>query len=125
MFGASVIFFLLTYCTATPSNDVLRILNLVCMVLAIMSANGASSMLWSVYCPSLKETGVVSGATGFLDFLSYTGAAIANIVFANAAKDIGWGNLILVWMGLMILGVIISLPYDTFKSKLAHKHTSK
>ena len=114
MFGASVIFFLLTYFTATPSNDVLRILNLVCIVLAIMSANGASSMLWSVYCPSLKETGVVSGATGFLDFLSYTGAAIANIVFANAAKDIGWGNLILVWMGLMIVGVIISLPF--FKS---------
>ena len=76
-----------------------------------MSANGASSMLWSVYCPSLKNTGIVSGATGFLDFSSYMGAAVANYVFAGAATTIGWGNLILVWMGLMVLGVIIALPF--------------
>jgi sugar phosphate permease len=78
-------------------------------------------MLWSVYCPSLKNTGVVSGATGFLDFLSYTGAAIANTLFATAATDIGWGNLILVWAGLMVVGVIISLPYDSIRSRLCRK----
>ena len=105
MFSSSVVFFLLTYLVPSP------IFNLVFIVLAIMSANGASSMLWSVYCPSLKDTGVVSGATGFLDFLSYTGAAIANTLFATAATDIGWGNLILVWAGLMVIGVIISLPF--------------
>ena len=108
MFSASVIFFLLTYFVQSP------IFNLVFLILAIMSANGASSMLWSVYCPSLTKTGVVSGATGFLDFLSYTGAAIANIAFAGAATNIGWDNLILIWAGLMVLGVIISLPL--FKS---------
>ena len=119
MFGSSVIFFILTYLTSylNLTETMPRILNLAFIILAIMSANGASSMLWSVYCPSLKQTGVVSGATGFLDFLSYTGAAIANIVFANAAKDIGWGNLILVWMGLMIVGVIISLPFKGTWSK--------
>ena len=105
MFSSSVVFFLLTYLVPSP------IFNLVFIVLAIMSANGASSMLWSVYCPSLKDTGVVSGATGFLDFLSYTGAAIANTLFATAATDIGWGNLILVWAGLMVIGVIVSLPF--------------
>ncbi len=62
----------------------------------LISANGVSSMLWSVYCPSLKSTGIVSSATGFLDFLSYMGAAVMNIAFANAATTIGWGNLILV-----------------------------
>ena len=115
MFSSSVVFFLLTYLVSSP------IFNLVFIVLAIMSANGASSMLWSVYCPSLKNTGVVSGATGFLDFLSYTGAAIANTLFATAATDIGWGNLILVWAGLMVIGVIISLPYDSIISKLGLK----
>ncbi len=105
MFSSSVLFFLLTYLVSSP------IFNLIFMVLAIMSANGASSMLWSVYCPSLKNTGVVSGATGFLDFLSYTGAAIANTVFANAATAIGWGNLILIWAGLMVLGVVVALPF--------------
>ena len=28
-----------------------------------------------------------------------------------------WGNLILIWMGLMILGVIVSLPYGKIFKK--------
>ena len=74
-------------------------------------------MLWSRYCPSLRDTGMVSTATGFLDFLSYMAAGVANILFANAATTIGWGNLILVWAGLMLLGVIIALPYDRILKK--------
>ncbi len=104
-FGASVLFFVLTYFVALP------IPNIIFIVLAIMSANGAAAIIWSVYCPSLRETGRVSGVTGFLDFLSYMAAAVANIVFANAATDIGWKNLILVWLGLMAVGVVIALPY--------------
>jgi len=103
MFCSAVVFFTLTYFVS------LSVLNIVCIVLAIMSGNGAASMLWSRYCPALRDTGMVSSATGFLDFLSYTAAAIANIVFANAATSIGWGNLILIWTALMLLGVIISL----------------
>ncbi len=104
-FGASVLFFVLTYFVVLP------IPNIIFIVLAIMSANGAAAIIWSVYCPSLRETGRVSGVTGFLDFLSYMAAAVANIVFANAATDIGWKNLILVWLGLMAVGVVIALPY--------------
>ena len=80
-------------------------------VLAIMASNGADSMLWSRSCPSLWDTGVVPSATGFLDFMSYMAAATANLIFANAATTDGWGNLILVWAGLMVIGVIIALPY--------------
>jgi sugar phosphate permease len=105
MFSASALFFLLTYLTGIP------LLNIICIVLAIIAANGSSTVLWSMYCPSLYETGLVSGATGFLDFLSYMAAALANVIFANAASSIGWGNLILVWCGLMLVGVLISLPY--------------
>ena len=53
---------------------------------------------------------MVSGATGFLDFLSYIAAAASSTLFANAVSSIGWGNLILIWCGLMVLGVIISFP---------------
>ena len=115
MFSSAVIFFVLTYFVTNP------VLNIIFIVLAIMSSNSASSMLWSVYCPSLKSTGIVSSATGFLDFLSYMAAAAANLIFANAATSIGWGNLILVWAGLMVIGVIISLPYDSIISKLGFK----
>ncbi len=67
-------------------------------------------MIWNVYCPSLRETGMVSTATGYLNFLSYIAAAVANQLFANAVTEIGWGNLILVWATLMFAGVLISIP---------------
>ena len=110
MFTSSAIFFTLTFFVKIPY------VNIVCLVLAIMSSNGAASTLWSIYCPSLKDTGMVSSATGYLDFLSYTAAAVANIVFANAATSIGWGNLILVWLGIIICGVALCLPYKRKKA---------
>ena len=109
MFISSAVFFLLTYFVH------LTVLNLVFIVLAIMASNGAATMLWSRYCPSLRDTGMVSSATGFLDCLSYAAAALANLIFANAAPAIGWGNLILVWFGIVLVGVVIALPYKKMK----------
>lgn len=111
MFSTAAVMFLLTYLIKLPA------LNIVFIVLAIMASNGAASMLWSRYCPSLRDTGMVSSATGFLDFLSYMAAATANLFFANAVTDIGWGNLILVWFGLMVIGVAIALPYKKQERK--------
>ena len=105
VFTSSVIFFMLTYFVKFP------VLNIIFIVLAIMSSNAAATMLWSRYCPSLRDTGLVSSATGFLDFLSYSAAALANITFSGAIEAIGWGNLILVWTGLVTLGAIVALPY--------------
>ena len=109
MFVVSAVTLLLTYLVHQP------VLNIIFLVLAIMGANGASTMIWSCYCPGLRDTGMVSSVTGFLDFLSYMAAAIANIVFANAVTAIGWGNLILVWFGLVSLGIIVALPYKKKK----------
>lgn len=96
--------FLLSYLIHIP------VFNIGCMTLAVFCANGASAILWSIYCPSLRDTGIVSSVTGFLDFLSYIGAAIANYVFANLAGTVGWKNLLLIWFGLMAFGVIVCLP---------------
>ena len=103
-FVLSAVSFLLVYILKRP------LLNIIFMVVGIMANNSAATMLWSRYCPSLRDTGMVSGATGFLDFVSYMAAAISSSVFANAVSVIGWGNLILVWLGLMILGVLVALP---------------
>ena len=110
MFASAAVCFLLTYFVTNPA------LNIVCIVLAIMSSNGSACMLWSRYCPSLRDTGLVSSATGFLDFLSYMAAAASNLIFANAATELGWRKLILVWFSLMIMGLIVSLPYEKLKS---------
>ncbi|MBQ7793094.1 MAG: MFS transporter [Clostridia bacterium] len=103
MFLTSAISFL---CIYFIDNTVI---NMVFMTLALLSSAGASTMLFSVYCPSLYDTGMVSTATGFLDCMSYLGAAVANFLFANAISTIGWGNLILVWAGLMAVGVFTGI----------------
>ena len=103
--------FLLVYLIKIP------VVNIVLLILAVLSSNCASSMMWSRYCPGLRDTGMVSGATGFLDFLSYMSAAAANLIFANAVTVIGWGNLILVWMGLVIIGTVISIPIGKIIAK--------
>ena len=103
-FAISTVFFLLLYFVHHP------IVNIALITLAILFANCAASVLWSIYCPGLRKTGMVSAATGFLDFMSYAAAAIATKVFSNAVSSIGWGGLILVWFALMALGLVISLP---------------
>lgn len=102
-FGASAVTFLMMMIAGAPW------LNIIALTLALITCGGASSMLYSVYCPSLKDTGSVSSATGFIDFLSYGAAALANLMFANAIEDIGWNNLIIVWVGLMAVGFVIVL----------------
>ncbi|MDO5479398.1 MAG: MFS transporter [Clostridia bacterium] len=109
MFTISTVFFSLLYFVKSPY------INIVIMVIAVMSSCGAASMMWCRYCPSLRDTGMVSSATGYLDFLSYMAAAASTKIFSNAASVIGWGNLILVWAGLMAIGIIISLPTKKHK----------
>lgn len=86
-----------------------KILNIILLVLAILFSNTAANLMWSCYCPALRDTGMVSGATGFLDFSSYMAASVASAIFANAVGNIGWGGLILVWSGLMLCGVVVAL----------------
>ena len=93
------------------------VINIGFIVFAIFFANCASSILWSIYCPSLCDTGMVSGATGYLDFMSYMAAAVSSTIFANAVSGIGWGNLILVWCAIMVLGVFTAVPYDKIFAK--------
>lgn len=111
MFGLSAIFFI---CMPFISNSMI---NVICLGLALFTASGCANILWSVYCPSLKETGMVSSATGWLDFMSYIAAAIANILFANAVDAIGWTNLIIVWAVLMFAGVLIFIPLKFSKKQ--------
>lgn len=99
-----------------PSEN--PILNIVVMVMAIMSSGASATMLYSVYCPSLRDTGLVSGITGFLDFLSYIAAALASMAIPYIVGDIGWRNTLLIAFGMMILGAsICAASYISIKKK--------
>lgn len=104
MFSSSAISFVIMYMVPNA------VINILFLFIAVIGASGASSVIWNAYCPSLKDTGMVSSATGYLDFLSYAAAALANQLFANAVSDIGWGNLIIVWGALMLVGVFVAVP---------------
>lgn len=105
MFSLSTVFFIAVFFVSHPA------VNIVLLVLAIMASNSSATMLWSRYCPSLRDTGMVSGATGFLDFLSYMAASVSSTVFAGAVDGIGWSGLVLVWGGLVALGILVALPW--------------
>ena len=113
MFSAAAVLFILTFAVTNP------ILNIILIVLSIMASNGAATMLWSRYCPGLRDTGIVSGVTGFLDFLSYMAAAAANFVFPFLIeqKSWSWESVVLIWFGLMVVGIIISLPFKKITKK--------
>ena len=89
--------------------------NVVLLVLAILCSNCAANLMWSCYCPELRDTGMVSGATGFLDFSSYMAASVASKLFADAVDGIGWSGLILVWFGLMVCGVVVAVCPTNFR----------
>jgi hypothetical protein len=44
-------------------------------------------------------------------------AALASTIFTGLVKHIGWSNLVLIWIGLMLAGIIVALPYGKFKKK--------
>lgn len=87
-----------------------KLLNAALITIAIFAADSAASLLWCRYCPGLRDTGMVSSATGFLDFISYVAAAISSVVFANAVGAIGWNNLVLIWTILAAAGIVSMIP---------------
>ena len=104
-FLTASLFFLLTYAIPWP------VWNISFLILAILFSNCAASMLWGRYCPGFGDTGMCSSVTGFLDFMSYMAASVSSTVFADAVSAIGWEGLILVWIGLMAVGVVVMLPF--------------
>lgn len=102
MFIISTISFILMVFVSNP------LLNIIFLTLALITSGGASSMVFSVYCPSFRNIGMVSTVTGFMDAMSYFGAALANVLFANIIYNIGWGRLFWIWAGLMMAGVLLS-----------------
>ncbi len=111
MFTSAAIFFTLTYFVTVPY------VNVVLIILAIMSSNGAAKMLWSRYCPSLRDTGIVSGVTGFLDFLSYIAAGTMDLAIPGIVNRFAWDGVMVICVGLMLVGLAISLPWKKWTAK--------
>lgn len=93
------------------------VVNMILLTVALFFSGCAATLVYSVWCPSLSDTGMVSSATGFVDAASYLGAGVANLLFANAINTIGWTWLIIIWATLMAVGLPTAIPYDKIKLK--------
>lgn len=95
----------------------LPVINIIFLTVALLSSSMAAAMIWNVYCPSLKETGMVSGTAGYLDFISYAGGALSNLLFANAVSKWGWNTLLAVWGLIMASGIATGFPKGESREK--------
>ena len=93
-----------------------RISNIVVLVISVLASNAAATVLWSIYCPSLYKTGMVSTITGFLDFLSYMAAAAASLIFPKLVVNNDWTYVIVACFALVLIGFIISIPMKKKKA---------
>ena len=76
------------------------------LVIAMLSISCISSLLWSIYIPSLGKTGKVSSANGVLDCSGYAAAAVANILFANVMAKVSWNGVFLLWASIGVIGFV-------------------
>lgn len=83
------------------------------LILSKLSLSCCSSVLWSIYIPSMGHTGNVSSINGVIDCIGYLAAAIANVAFAGLL-GMSWNGVIAVWCGIAAVGLISSV---CFKSK--------
>lgn len=86
------------------------IINIIVIIIAVIASDCASTMIWSVYCPSMADTGLVSGITGFLDFVSYIAAAVGSLFIPKIVTALGWSGVIMAMLILMAIGVGVSIP---------------
>lgn len=84
--------------------------NLFFMISAIFASNCADSIMWNVYCPGLRDTGLVSTATGYLDFVSYMAASVASPAFSKVVESFGWNAVIIICFILICVGGVASFP---------------
>ena len=93
------------------------ILNITIFAVSQFLSAGVSALIWSVYIPSLADTGKVSAVNGILDFSGYFGASAANVMISSVMGKIGWNGVVYMWSLFMFLGFAVAAYPDINDSK--------
>ena len=84
-------------------------LSLILFTFALMCSSISSSVLWSIYIPSLGKSGKVSSVNGVLDCSGYIAAALANLLVVPIMDIGGWSGVIISWCVIMAFGASVTL----------------
>jgi predicted MFS family arabinose efflux permease len=84
-------------------------INVVLTTVATLACGGYGAMLFSVYCPSLKRVGAVSGVSSLINCVNYVVAAVATAITTAVVGSIGWDKILIVWTAMMLIGFAVTL----------------
>lgn len=96
-------------------------INILCILLAQISIGTASSLVWSIYIPSQRKSGMVSSINGVLDFTGYLFASIATVIFSRLIVTLGWNGIITVWFFVALSGVVVAFITNKRNNKTSNQ----
>ena len=100
------------------------IVSLICIALITALMHGINLMLIGYVPRHFGKYGKASTASGITNAFTYIGSAASSYGFAALSDSIGWTNLVLVWCGICLLGVIIVLAVTRRWSRFADEKIS-
>lgn len=83
-------------------------LNVLFILLSQIAIGTASSLVWSIYIPSQRKSGMVSSINGILDFTGYLFSSFATVIFSSLIGPLGWGAIIGFWLILTLSGSVVA-----------------
>ena len=96
-------------------------INILCILLAQVSIGTASSLVWSIYIPSQRKSGMVSSINGVLDFTGYLFASVATVIFSRLIEPLGWNGVITAWFFVALSGVVVAFITNKRNSKTSNQ----
>lgn len=81
--------------------------NAALLLIAKLSAACAAGVVWSIYIPELSGSGIVASANGVLESMGYALASVSSLAFSASIGRIGWGGLVGVWSGIMLIASVV------------------
>lgn len=81
------------------------------LLLALVTASmlGINTMFINIMPVRAGRKGGAAVLSGSLNAVTYFGAAVATWCIGNAAGDFGWNAVFLLWLGMAILALVVSL----------------
>lgn len=97
------------------------VISITALFAASAAMTGASNMIFSVYILRFRNTGMISGVTGFLDFSSYASASVFSLAFPKILSFGGWNIVVISWMLITLGGILfsyLSMKYDDLRQSV-------
>ena len=92
-----------------------------CFVFIVGCTHGVNVILTGFVPRAYKKYGNISFISGFLNFGTYVGSAVATYGFASLQENLGWGRTIFTWIPIAFFGAAVCLALLPFWKKFLKK----